>query len=285
MPKKRRRAVDPNDRTKSSHPLDRNRSDVEEAFCTTLLCMNRLLGVPEVSRRIGEFSKAESTLCILNRINTLAGKYRTSYRERNESDFNAQIRELSCAKEHTAEICGYLSFYRQDYSVVDSSIWILGELCRFVAIRRYIASRSLDTIIMVVKIHSRKDFIRLQFKRFLIKLFRIEGLRSRPGSNLEIPTCDLLAVWRNQVVDKVLDAGFQDMLLGSPYVYGCYLVWRFLFLNLSYRPSSRHSALAPSFSSSMSLNNTPFRSTSADYATMQEQWKSWYSWMDPTYKN
>ena len=73
------------------------------------------------------------------------------------------------------------------------------------------------------------------------------------GPTTENPLQEVLAPWKNDLIDKVLDAGLLAELLDERHYIPYVLVWKLMQLNLTHRPSSRHAGKTTSFTNIISL--------------------------------
>ena len=247
---------------------------VGEHVRTTMLCLNRVLGVPDISQQIASIHKASFRGDSLRRLEYLRKLF---YRGQDSLNFNANCKDLSTVIDHVKETVDFLKYYRNDCDICLRAMWFLRQLCRFTSIRRIIAKEALTCVLQATKRHSPRLYHSLDL--LLNRLLQIDGLKQTGDSRFEIPIDRLLVSWKNQVVDKLLDAGLRRTLISERHSLQKVLVWKFMHLNLLLRPSSRYSDQGALFANVISMNNWRFDFSTVSFVDFQDRWQDWNRWM------
>ena len=220
--------------------------DVEKQLRMTLLCMNRLLIDPGLSCLVASHHKASLLEIIPRRLEVLHWEYYAKQRD-GTLDFNATKEQLRTTVSHILEVKGFLRYYRQDMELVKKAVWLLEQFCRFVSLRPFIAEIALDAVLRAIMQHRADERVRKRLQFLLARFLQVDG------PTTENPLQEVLAPWKNDLIDKVLDAGLLAELLDERHYIPYVLVWKLMQLNLTHRPSSRHAGNTTSFTNIISL--------------------------------
>jgi hypothetical protein len=249
--------------------------DIDARLRMTTLCMNRILGEPGISRQIVSQFKSLLGWIVEERVTQITRSY---WIKQTSLDFNASIENLQEVVLHVNEIVGFMRHYPDDVYIIDTSIWVLGQLCRFVALRPFIGVEALCTAMVIAKRHDGQEPL------FHDRLFSLLGSLLQVDDELGAVQ-GLLTDWKNQIVDQFLDGGLQSRLLaGHYYNFRTHELVLLLHINLVHRPSSKHHDQASAFmdihSSIIRFGGHFLRYTLKD---LRDSMSSWQHWMIERY--
>ena len=200
----------------------------------TLLCMNRLVGEPGLSRQIAGFYKDLLLDDIMGRMTVLRDSLWTS-----QSITPGTERQFQ-------EALGYMQYYANNLMAVQYFFRWLYEIGFTGHLRPSIAATFLELALDQVQRYE-ADLL-LPFVKLLAKIL----LPTNDEMNRKDDSIYTLE-WRNNVVDKTLDAmnmidKLADMpVRDTPSRSDACLLTALVFVNLSARPKSRHGALKRQF--------------------------------------
>jgi hypothetical protein len=251
--------------------------DIDARLRMIMLCMNRIVGEPGISRQIASHYKSKSLLgwTVEERVTQIRCRYMIN---QPSLDFDASIENLQEAVLHVNEVVGYMKHYPDDLYFMDTVIWFMGQLCRFKALCPLIATEALATTMALAKWHKGQEA--LIHDRMFSLLGQLLQVRDGTGAVQGLLTC-----WKNQMVDQFLDTGLQSVLMEAPFqsISTRELVL-LLHINLVHRPSSKHHGHAYDFMAMLSpgviLNRNIEEITVKD---LQDSMNSWENWMIERY--
>jgi hypothetical protein len=211
--------------------------DIQAQKRMTILCLNRILGAPGVPELIASYLNVSPDVHVLRR----AGRIQSTCWSKNNPTFDVPLCNLTEAVMHVKELACYLKCLLDNAYALHGLICTLESLCRFKALRPVIADEALLIVISAVKRHQG------QGNTVRRRLICLVGRLLQVDAGVEVTVQDMLLAYKNQIVDQVLDAGLQTMLLSAPHMLRFGAVRRLIHINLMNRPLSRHYKQAPAF--------------------------------------
>jgi hypothetical protein len=245
----------------------------------TRLCMNRIFPEPAISMLIASYLRETHWLKVDHRLARIRNN--DLYRISKPPNFDAAIDELDEALDHVKEIVCYMKYLPNEIVLVSKLAWFLERLCRFKALRPFIAQEALVTVMHLTTRHEQvtlRNKVIMQ-RRLVALIGRLLQVDEGADSTLD----NLLMDYKNRLIDQFLDAGLQPMVIDrKPYFFTDGCMRRLMHMNLTNRPSSRHYDKVPAFLAALSSKKYrtwgvhPARYTLADLQGVM----GWRRWMD-----